>query len=234
MTKRLEEKLCMWSQTLLKLSFLKPNIAVFLHINTSGSCQVHNCALYSKTSHSAVILLTHLFQYGLLVCLFISQVLPTNSGFILPFITWEMFSLNAWTEVFSLPAVGRSIRQYSVQSNSGESPAIGGVFLLRQSDEIVEVNRRTASGLWVIWPCPTADTGPLSQKSEILSKTAAVIKQFSVCPSHSKTLQLQYLLWVRPTGIYNWLQAFSKYKTQTKTANWKDFKTIILTFLTCV
>ncbi len=128
MTKRLEEKLCMWSQTLLKLSFLKPNIAVFLHRNTSGSCQVHNCALYSKTTHSAVILLTHLFQYGLLVCLFISQVLPTNSGFILPFITWEMFSLNAWTEVFSLPAVGRSIRQYSVQSNSGESPPIGGVF----------------------------------------------------------------------------------------------------------
>ncbi len=122
---------------------------------------------------------------------------------------WFYFALYNLRDVFSqrmdrgLFITSGRAKYTSVQSNSGESPAIRGVFLLRQSDEIVEVNRRTASGLWVIWPCPTADTGPLSQKSEILSKTAAVIKQFSVCPSHSKTLQLQYLLWVRPTGIYN-------------------------------
>lgn len=122
---------------------------------------------------------------------------------------WFSFALYNLRDVFSHRAdkglfiTGGRAKYASVQSNSGESPAIRGVFLLSQSDEIVEVNRRTALGLWVIWPCPTADTGPLSQKSEILSKTAAVIKPFAARPFLSKTLQLQYLLWVRPTCIYN-------------------------------
>lgn len=81
---------------------------------------------------------------------------------------WFTFALYNLRDVFSrrvdrgLFIVGGRAKYASVLSNSGESPAIRRVFLLSQSDEIVEVNRRNASGLWVIWPCPTADTSPLS------------------------------------------------------------------------
>lgn len=59
-----------------KLPFLMPKMNWFQHRNTAGSCQVHNCAFYSKKTHSAVILNAY-FCIGAL-CLFISQRLPTN------------------------------------------------------------------------------------------------------------------------------------------------------------
>lgn len=190
----------MWSQTLLKLPFLKPKIAGFYTETHLGHAKF-TTVLYIQDNSFCCNIINPLISIQVAV-MFVYFPSAAHKQ-------WISFALYNLRDVFSqrmdrgLFITGGRVKYASVQSNSGESPAIKGVFLLSQSDEIVEVNRRTASGLWVIWPCPAAYTGPLSQKSEILSKTAAVIKPFSVCPSPSKTLQLQYLLWVRPTSIYN-------------------------------
>lgn len=63
---------------------------------------------------------------------------------------WFTFALYNLRDVFTRRAdkglfiTGGRVKYASVLSNAGESPAIRRVFLLSQSDEIVEVNRRTA------------------------------------------------------------------------------------------